>query len=284
MNNLVIPNNLPQVQFSADLVARAQNMLQSAVQNMASAPPRLSFGGRSFNLTAEGATIEIQDRVLDVHLVAIDSRHHYVFYEKDYAGADVDSGKVMARYPNDSDSFEFTPTAEWRQRAYKHRAVVMLANDPNHRLYVTDFGYNTCRRTGNVQLGLLNLGQLITQLNYFAQQNQALLPFLFTVQMSFTKESVPEVQFSLFDQRNPGSQEVRFATTAAVNAMQEAFANGTVDNLMKVEFTAGGASTRAPNAQVVPTLPQAAPQAQPQAQPQVAPQQPVAGFSGIPTL
>lgn len=283
----VLPGNLPQIQLSPDLVARAQSMLQEAAQNLSSAPPRLSFGGKMFNLTSNGATVELQDRVLDVHIVAIDSRHHYVFYERAYEGVDGDSGKSMARYPVPEDTIEYTPTKEWAQRTYRHRCVVMLANDPNHNLYVVDFGYNSCKKTGNINLGLMNLGQLVTLLNSYAKQNAALLPFLFTVQLSFTKETVPEVQFSLFDQRAPQSHEVRFASPGAINAMQTAFTDGTIDNLMKVEYSSAAQSSQpalaAPAAPQAPQIPQqpavqtavqpaAQPAVQPAAQPAVQPQ------------
>lgn len=264
MSNLItLPGNLPAIQLDQSVLARAQSMLQAAVANMTSSGiPRLSFGGKMFNLTADGATVELQDRVLDVHIVAVNPRHHYVFYDRTYEGAEASADTaMMARYPLPEDEIEFKPFDGWVSRAYKQRAVVMLANDPSHKLYATDFGYNSIRKIGNPQLNLLNLSQLMQQFNVFNQQNQALLPFLFTVQLSFTKEVVPEVQFSLVDQRIPGNQQIRFADTAAAIAMQEALMSGEVDELMKIEFdTRSNAAPRAPAARPAPST------AQPQVQ------------------
>lgn len=238
-NQLVLAGvQLPAIQLPADVVAKVANQFAQAAANTTTGLPRLSFGGKMFNISFGGSEpVELQDRVLDVHIVAIDPQFHYTFYEKSYTGTDADKeGRIMSRYPTADDSFEFTPTAEWAQRAYKQRAVVMLANDPDHKLYVADFGYNSVKKVGNPQLGLLNLSQLITQLDFFTRNNQGILPFMFTVQLSFTRASVAEIQFSLYDQRVQGSQQARFATPAAIEAMAQAIASGEVDNLMKVEY------------------------------------------------
>ena len=112
----------------------------------------------------------------------------------------------------------------------------MLANDPEHRLYIMDLGYNSIKKVGNPSLGLLNLSQLITQFDFYNKQNPQLLPFMFTVQMSFTREVQPELQFSLYDQKAQGNYQARFATPAAIDATVQALSNGEVDNLLKVEY------------------------------------------------
>jgi len=237
-NQLILAGvQLPSLNLSPDVMAKVKAQFAQAAANTTTSLPRLSFGGKMFNITFGGDTVELQDRVLDVHLVAIDPQFHYTFYEKAYTGTDSDKdGRTMSRYPLPTDGFEFTPTHEWSQRAYKQRAVVMLANDPDHKLYVVDFGYNSIKKVGNPQLGLLNLSQLIAQLDFITRQNPQILPFMFTVQLSFTKASVAEIQFSLYDQRQQGNTQARFATPAAIEAMANAIANGDVDNLMKVEY------------------------------------------------
>lgn len=247
-NQLILTGvQLPSLNLSPELVAKVQAQFAQAVANTTTSLPRLSFGGKMFNITFGGNTVELQDRVLDVHLVAIDPQFHYTFYEKAYTGTDSDKdGRVMSRYPLPTDNFEFVPNHEWSQRAYKQRAVVMLANDPDHKLYVVDFGYNSVKKVGNPQLGLLNLSQLITQLDFVTRQNPQILPFMFTVQLSFTKASVAEIQFSLYDQRQQGNTQARFATPAAIEAMMNAITNGDVDNLMKVEYDSAVNKTDTP--------------------------------------
>ena len=178
--------------MTLNLLAKVSGQLQQAAANITTSMPRLSFSGRMFNLSFGGNTVELQDRVLDVHILAIDPQFHYTFYEKAYTGSDADKeGRSMSRYPLPTDEFEFTPTHEWAQRVYRQRAVVMLANDPQHNLYAVDFGYNSIKKTGNPQLGLFNLSQLIAQLNEFNKANSQLLPFMFTVQLRFSRRSRP---------------------------------------------------------------------------------------------
>ena len=112
----------------------------------------------------------------------------------------------------------------------------MLADDPEHKLFIVDFGYNSIKKVGNPALGLLNLSQLITQFQFYQSSNPQLFPFMFTVQLSFTREVQPEIQFSLYDQRQQGNYQARFANAGAMDAMVQALSNGSVDNLMKVEY------------------------------------------------
>lgn len=238
-NQLIIaPTAMPALQLPADVLAKVQAQLSQAAANQTSSLPRLSFGGKQFNLTFGGNTVPLDDRVLDVHIVAIDPQFHYAFYEKSYDESknSEDKGRILVRYPLPTDDFTFTPTAEFTQRAYKQRCVVMLANDPEHKLYIMDLGYNSIKKVGNPSLGLLNLSQLITQFDFYNKQNPQLLPFMFTVQMSFTREVQPEIQFSLYDQKAQGNYQARFATPSAIEAMVQALTNGEVDNLMKVEY------------------------------------------------
>lgn len=252
-NQLIItPNAMPALQLPTDVLAKVQAQLKQAADNQSSSLPRLSFGGKQFNLTFGGNTVPLDDRVLDVHIVAIDPKFHYAFYEKSYDESknSEDKGRILVRYPLPTDDFTFVPNAEFTQRAYKQRCVVMLANDPEHRLYIMDLGYNSIKKVGNPALGLLNLSQLITQFDFYNKQNPQLLPFMFTVQMSFTREVQPEIQFSLYDQKAQGNHQARFATPAAIEAMVQALTNGEVDNLMKVEYDS--ANTQSQQSQGTP--------------------------------
>ena len=159
MSQLIIaPNAMPALQLPADVLAKVQAQLKQAADNQSSSLPRLSFGGKMFNLTVGGSKVELQDRVLDVHIVAIDPNFHYVFNEFGYDDVKDkdDKGRVLVRYPLPTDEFTFTPTPEFASRQYKQRCVVMLADDPEHKLFIVDFGYNSIKKVGNTALGLLN--------------------------------------------------------------------------------------------------------------------------------
>lgn len=239
MSQLIIaPNAMPALQLPADVLAKVQAQLKQAADNQSSSLPRLSFGGKMFNLTVGGSKVELQDRVLDVHIVAIDPSFHYVFNEFGYDDVKDkdDKGRVLIRYPLPTDEFTFTPTTEFASRQYKQRCVVMLADDPEHKLFIVDFGYNSIKKVGNTALGLLNLSQLITQFQFYQNSNPQLFPFMFTVQLSFTREVQPEIQFSLYDQRQQGNHQARFANAGAMDAIVKALSDGSVDNLMKVEY------------------------------------------------
>ena len=281
MSQLIIaPNAMPTLQLPSDVLAKVQAQLSQAAANQTSSLPRLSFGGKQFTITVGGTAVPLDDRVLDVHIVAIDPNFHYAFYEKSYDESknSEDKGRMLVRYALSTDEFTFTPTAEFTQRAYKQRCIVMLANDPEHKLFIVDFGYNSIKKVGNPAIGLLNLSQLITQFGFYNKQNPQLLPFMFTVQMSFTREVQPEVQFSLYDQRQQGNNQARFATPAAIDAMVQALSNGEVDNLMKVEYDSASQGQQAQPQAVSPAPVQTpvAPVVQPAPQPTqtVAPVQP----------
>lgn len=83
-----------------------------------------------------------------MHIVAIDPNFHYVFNEFGYDDVKDkdDKGRVLVRYPLPTDEFTFTPTTGFASRQYKQRCVVMLADDPEHKLFIVDFGYNSIKK------------------------------------------------------------------------------------------------------------------------------------------
>lgn len=235
---------LPQVQLPSDVLAKVAVQFASAAANVSASISRLTFAGREFRLNENGTERALDSKLLDVHIVAVNPTHHYQFYEREYDDTkDMpvgERGNMMSRLPLASDEIEWTPTKEWAQRLYKQRVVLMLADDPQHRLWVADFGYKSVRKSGNPAIGLFNLGQLLVQFNEFQKNNPQLLPFLFTVQLSFTRESVPEVQFSLTDQRADANgivnKEVRFARPDAIEAIIAAISDGSAEKLLDVAY------------------------------------------------
>ena len=76
MSQLIIaPNAMPALQLPADVLAKVQAQLKQAADNQSSSLPRLSFGGKMFNLNVGGSKVELQDRVLDVHIGVVRQHH-----------------------------------------------------------------------------------------------------------------------------------------------------------------------------------------------------------------
>lgn len=243
MTNQVItfPNaNLPSLaNLPSDLLAKVAGQWKRAAELATSAPNRLTFKSSRFNLSDGGSEpVVLDDRVLDVYLVAVNPQFHYVFYDMDYDTAEKmgKTPKTLSRYPIEGENWDSPPPAGFVQRNYRQRAVIMLANDPTHKLYVVDFGYKSVKQSGNAQSNTCNLSTLLKSLHGFFSQNQGLMPFMMTVQLSFdTKHSVPVVAFSLYDNRNH-STDIRFANDAAIAEMIRVLSNGDVERLLDIHF------------------------------------------------
>nr|DAD83117.1 MAG TPA: hypothetical protein [Podoviridae sp. ctlpi2] len=284
---------LPQVQLPADVLAKIAAQFATAAANVSASIPRLTFAGREFRLNENGTERALDSKLLDVHIVAVNPTHHYQFFEREYDETkDMpvgERGNMMSRLPLPSDEIEWTPTKEWAQRLYKQRVVLMLADDPQHRLWVADFGYKSVRKSGNPAIGLFNLGQLLVQFNEFQKTNPKLLPFLFTVQLSFTRESVPEVQFSLTDQRADAngviSKDVRFARQDAIEAIMAAISDGSAEKMLDVAYDSRTSNNAEPEGQAAaPTTATYAAVTQPATQQQAqasAPVQPAAQTAAV---
>ena len=200
----------------------------------------------------------------------------YVFYDRTYDESEKTgvTPKTLSRYPLPDEKFDSPPPAGFVQRNYRQRAIVMLANDPQHELYVVDFGYKSVRQSGNANVGTCSFATLLKTMGDF-QASHGVMPFTFTVQLSFDgSQSVPVIAFSLYDLRNR-SNEVRFASEPAIQAMVEAMTNGTTDRLLDIHFdnttenaTVNAAPPQQPQMQVPPQGQVQPPQMQPQMQPQ----------------
>lgn len=242
-NQLVIKglDNLPSINLPESVIAKVQAQFADAAKQVAGGGvPRMTFAGNTFHLTFGDSTTDLDERVLDVYLVGVNPQFHYTFFEKTYAemekeGASNARPKMLSRFPTEDDDWQFEPTEEWHSRVYKQRAIVMLPDTLDY--YVADFGYNSVKKTGNPQLGIFSFSQLLSQMNYITQQSKgAVLPFMIKVQMSFSKKAtVPELQFSLFDQKS-NDRELRFADNEAIEKMAQLIASGEIDELLTKDF------------------------------------------------
>lgn len=260
--------NVPVPQLNADIQAKIAAQWQQAAALATNAPNRITFKGNRFNISKGGGEpVQLSDLTLDVHIVAVNPQFHYVFYDRSFDESEKTgvAPKMLSRYPLPDETPDSPLPNGFMNRNYRQRAIVMLANDPQHELYVVDFGYKSVRQSGNANVGTCSFSTLLKTLGDF-QASHGIMPFTFTVQLSFdSSQSVPVVAFSLYDLRNRDTN-VRFASEPAIQAMVDAMTNGTTDRLLDIHF-----DNSAENATV-----NAAPPPQPQTQvpPQGQPQQP----------
>ena len=280
MTNQVIPfgnANVPVPQMNADFAEKIAAQWQQAAALATNAPKRITFKSNRFNISKGGGEpVQLSELTLDVHIVAVNPQFHYVFYDRTYDESEKTgvAPKTLSRYPLPDEKFDSPPPAGFVQRNYRQRAIVMLANDPQHELYVVDFGYKSVRQSGNANVGTCSFATLLKTMGDF-QASHGIMPFTFTVQLSFDgSQSVPVVAFSLYDLRNR-SNEVRFASEPAIQAMVEAMTDGTTDRLLDIHFdntaenaTVNAAPPQQPQMQVPPQGQVQPPQMQPQMQPQ----------------
>ena len=231
----------------------------------------LSLKGREFGLKHGGSLTLLPERAVDIYLVGIRPVDHFVFYDSTYdenTGQSEEGGESLTRDVLPSDPKDFVPFDGWLSRARKRRCILMLANDTEQRLVVADFGAKTLYQKADTNAGLFNLSQLMKQMAVFRQHNNAILPFMFKLQMSFTRDSVPVVQFSFMDQATR-SEPVRSADPAALDAIAKHWESGEVERLLNVWFDdATTAATPAPAvaapasvAKPAPVAPKPAPEA-----------------------
>lgn len=230
----------------------------------------LGFRGREFSLRGNGTEVALPNKQVDFYLVAMRPSDHFVFYDTTYDEAETGvQGNMLTRDVLASDPKEFIPTGQWKSRSRKRRCVIMLANDTDKRLVIADFGAKSVYQPAEINAGLFNLSKLQQQIASIRNSNPNIFSFMFTLQMSFTRDSVPVVQFSFMDQLTR-AEPVRQAPPNVVSYIAEQFANGEVERLLNLRFD--DEPTPVPQVQQAPVAPQAAPQAGPQAAPQVAPQ------------
>ena len=244
----------------------------------------LGFRGREFSLRGNGTEVALPNKQVDFYLVAMRPNDHFVFYDTSFEESESGvQGNMLTRDVLASDPKEFIPTGQWKSRSRKRRCVIMLANDTDKRLVIADFGAKSVYQPTEINAGLFNLSKLQQQIASIRKSNPNIFSFMFTLQMSFTRDSVPVVQFSFMDQLTR-AEPVRQAPPNVVSYIAEQFANGEVERLLNLWFD--GDPTPVPQVQrapVAPVAPQAAPQAAPVA-PQAAPVAPQAAPTWVDDL
>lgn len=237
-----------------DVLAAMQQNMTAAADSLQSGVRRLSYGGKDMQITVGGQTV-ILDRVIDVIIVATAPTDHRLYYGRTYNpnektppicwsknGVTPDETVPAATRGNLTCSgCPFDEKGSGNQgigRACqrKRRAVVMLANDTEHNLYLTDYSSKTIYEPKETKAGYFNLQGLIQQLGTLQKQSGR-LAFTFLVQQSFAPDTVPVVQFSFADQRSQTRDfNPRNASMEAITAAVEAWKSGKVQELLAFDI------------------------------------------------
>lgn len=230
--------NLPSINLPAGIAAKLAAQWQQAEQNVTFSYPVLKTKNGRFVLQDNGNDTTLEALTLDVFLVAIDPRIHYTFYAKKFDELkEGEQVQTKSCYPDPNEPYDAPIPAPFVQKKVSQRAVVMLAGDPSHKLYSWDIGYNSLRKTGNDHAHTANFSKLLPTLNQFCQMHPGVLQPMICVQLSIdSKPMGGGVAFSLYNAKTPGVFDVRFADAASLEVMMKALSDGTVENMMKVEY------------------------------------------------
>lgn len=262
--------------MSSNAMAQMMGSFDQAQDSLAgTSATTMSFKGRSFYVRAGGDSVELPSRHVDVYVVAIRDTDHLSFYESEYGdGQEVDPNTTFTRDfrtgdPKTSEWASKKPAEEarFKSRTRKRRVVLLLDGDQEQKLVVADLGELSVYAPRDTNLGLFSLTQLLKQFASMRKHNSQIMPFMFKLQMSFTPDSVPVVQFSFQDQLNRDpANPFRQAPEHIVKRAIEAWNNGEVQELLDLWINKADApatqQVSAPVAQQAPVA-QPAPAVQP---------------------
>lgn len=299
MNGLSINFDMNQL-LPAGILDKIGSNLDQMANSFGGGLNFISYAGREFHIKMGGAETQHPARTLDFVLVAGAKNDHRIFYRGTYeqgkdatptcwSSDDVTPDANVPPQQRGSDKCETCPfnekgshqSGKGRACTRKRRAVVMLADDAEHRMFLTDISALSIYGERNTQAGYLNWQQVTKQLAVYRNQDARLVPFVFVLQMSFTQDTVPVTQFSFVDQVTRSG--IRMASPQIIEAAGKAWESGEVERLLALEIGKSDSDTQSGTAQQ-PQQAQPAQQAQPQwaqqsaqqAQPQWTPQgQPV---------
>lgn len=225
---------------------------------------RLSFGGRTFHLKSGSTETEWETRTIDVALVASAATDSRVFYREAYDAKATDvtptcwsTDSVAPDASVDekqSDKCDKCPMNEkgsgandTRACSRRRRVVFIIEEDTERKLYTTDLSGSSVYAPRENKLGLFNWKDTVKQINTMARATPGIIPTNFLLQMSFTNDSVPIVQFSFRDQRPGGSaQPVRASSMETVQAAINAWESGEAKRLIDAPVATGTANAEEP--------------------------------------
>ena len=237
--------------MGGDALAQMMGSFDSAQDSLGgTSAATMSFKGRSFYVKSGGAAVELPSRQIDVYIVGMRDKDHVSFFETEYGdGQELDQVQIFTRdmKPTDPKSKEWEvnkPAGEehFKSRTRKRRVVLLLDGDQEQRLVVADLGELSVYGPRDTNMGLFNLVQLSKQFASMRKHNPQIMPFMFRLQMSFTSDSVPVVQFSFQDQlhKDPANP-VRVAPDHVIQRAVEAWNKGEVQELLDLWIAKGDA-------------------------------------------
>lgn len=258
--------------MSGDAMSQMMGAFDQAQDSLGgAAAATMSFKGRSFYVKSGGTTLELPTRQIDVYLVALRDKDHLSFYENEYGdGQEVDPATTFTRDfrtgdPKTSEWLANKPAdeARFKSRTRKRRAILLLDGDQEQKLVIADLGELSVYAPRDTNLGLFNVSQLVKQFASMRKHNPQIMPFMFKLQMSFTSDSVPVVQFSFQDQlhRDPANP-FRVAPDHVIQRAVEAWNKGEVQELLDLWINTGEQkvqSITAPTEPVAPVAPVSTP-------------------------
>lgn len=273
MSNDLMQFNMPTL--PANIASQMLGNISTSSDSFGDGFNRLSFGGRTFHLKSGSTEIEWETRTIDVALVASAATDSRVFYREAYDAKATDvtptcwSTDSVAPDPSvdekQSVKCESCPMNEkgsgandTRACSRRRRVVFIIEDDSERKLYTTDLSGSSVYAPRENKLGLFNWKDTIKQINTMVRQTPGIIPTNFLLQMSFTNDSVPIVQFSFKDQR-PGAaaQNVRPSSMQTVQAAIDAWESGEAKRLIDAPVATGTATSDdpRPTSQPVPNIP-----------------------------
>ena len=273
MSNELMQFNMPTL--PANIASMMVGNLVTSSDSFGDGFNRLSFGGRTFHLKSGSTETEWETRTIDVSLVASAPTDSRVFYKETYdaKATDItptcwatDGNKPDASVDEkQSESCDTCPMNEkgsgandTRACSRRRRVVFIIEEDTERKLYTTDLSGSSVYAPRENKLGLFNWKDTIKQINTMIRATPGIIPTNFLLQMSFTNDSVPIVQFSFKDQRPGGSAAaVRPSSMKTVQAAIDAWDSGEAKRLVDAPVATGTATSDEPRptSQPVPNIP-----------------------------
>lgn len=237
--------------MGGDALAQMMGSFDSAQDSLGgTSAATMSFKGRSFYVKSGGASVELPSRQIDAYIVGMRDKDHVSFFETEYGdGQELEQSQIFTRdmKPTDPKSKEWEqnkPAGEehFKSRTRKRRVVLLLDGDQEQKLVVADLGELSVYGPRDTNMGLFNLVQLSKQFASMRKHNPQIMPFMFRLQMSFTSDSVPVVQFSFQDQlhKDPANP-FRVAPDHVIQRAVEAWNKGEAQELLDLWISKDGA-------------------------------------------
>ena len=262
MSNQLMQFNMPTL--PANIASQMLGNLTNSSDSFGDGFNRLSFGGRTFHLKSGSAETEWETRTIDIALVASAPNDSRVFYREAYDPKAVDPKPTCwatdGVKPDDSVDEKQSATCDTcpqnvkgsglndsRACSRRRRVVLIIEQDEDRKLYTADISASSIYAPRETKLGLFNWKDTIKQINTMARNTPGIIPTNFLLQMSFTNDTVPIVQFSFKDQRGgTDAPQVRASSMQTVEAAIAAWESGEAKRLIEMPVATGTANSEAP--------------------------------------